>query len=49
MVDDLKEKFKKSPIFRLETLILGLALLFGFIGAYLQIQRKASFEEEIRN
>ena len=49
MVDDLKEKFKKSPIYRLETLILGLALLFGFLGAYLQIQRKASFEEELRN
>ena len=49
MVDDLKEKFKKSPIYRLETLILGSALLFGFLGAYLQIERRESFEEEIRN
>ena len=49
MVDQLREKLKNSPFYKLETLILGLALLFGFVGAYLQIQRRNAFEQEIEN
>ena len=48
MLRKLKEKFVGSPFYRIETLVIVAALLFGFIGAYLQLAREKAYHASIR-